>query len=95
MTSDLAADFNRDGFLLAQDVLTQEETDFYLQSFLSYEERLGGKVTGGYRFKTHLLLPWMYQLVTNPKILDIVQKIFGKLLHQCERRLKTGLNLDI
>ena len=80
MTSDLTANFNRDGFLLAQDVLTQEETAFYLQSFLSFEERLGGKVTGDYRFKTHLLLPWMHQLVTHPKILEIVKKLFGKSL---------------
>ena len=79
MTSNPAADFNRDGFLLAQDVLTLEETEFYLQSFLSFEKRLGGKVTGGYRFKTHLLLPWMHQLVTHPKILEIVKKLFGKI----------------
>lgn len=78
MASDLADNFKRDGYLLAQDVLTKEEAEFYLQSFLSFEKRLGGKVTGGYRFKTHLLLPWMYQLVTHPKILDVVKNIFGK-----------------
>ena len=79
MESNLAEDFNRDGYLLGLNVLSKEESEFFLQSFLEYEKRLGGKVTGIYRFKSHLLLPWMYQLVTHPKILDIVKKIFGRL----------------
>ena len=78
MATDLNDEFSRDGYLVGLDVLSKEETQFFLQSFLNYEERLGGKVTGGYRFKSHLLLPWMHQLVTHPKILDIVKKIFGK-----------------
>ena len=78
MATDLNDEFSRDGYLVGLDVLSKEETEFFLQSFLNYEERLGGKVTGGYRFKSHLLLPWMHQLVTHPKILAIVKKIFGK-----------------
>lgn len=69
--------FNRDGFVIGLDVLTADEVAFYLESFLAYEDRLGGKVTGAYRFKSHLLLPWMHQLVTHPNILQIVKQIFG------------------
>ena len=78
MDSDLSKNFNTNGYLIGLDVLTKEETDFYLQSFLEYEKRLGGKVTGIHRFKSHLLLPWMYQLVTHPKILEIVKELFGR-----------------
>ena len=79
MDSDISKSFNTNGYLIGLDVLTKEETDFYLQSFLEYEKRLGGKVTGIYRFKSHLLLPWMYQLVTHPKILGIVKELFGRV----------------
>ena len=50
MGESLDEKFHRDGFLVGMDVLTQEEVDFYLQSFLKYEERLGGNVTGNYRY---------------------------------------------
>ncbi|XP_045212191.1 L-threonyl-[L-threonyl-carrier protein] 4-chlorinase-like [Mercenaria mercenaria] len=77
MESKLSNNFSRDGYLTGLDVLTDEEVAYFLKSFLAYEERLGGKVTGAYRFKSHLLLPWMYKLVTHPKILEIVKQIFG------------------
>lgn len=77
MSANLAEKFQSDGFLIGLDVLTNDEVDFYLKSFQSYEERLGGKVTGSYRFKSHLLLPWMYQLATHPKIVEVVKQILG------------------
>lgn len=49
MSSELAESYDRDGFLTGLDVLTNEESDVLLKSFLAYEERLGGKVTGSYR----------------------------------------------
>lgn len=73
----LCDDYSRDGFLVGLDVLTEEEVQFYLNSFLAYEQRLGGRVTGSYRFKAHLLLPWMSKLIRHPKILEPVKQILG------------------
>lgn len=78
MTStSLADDFHKNGYLVDLDVLSPEETKKYLDAFLAYEQHLGGQVTGSWRFKAHLLLPWMYELVTHPKILNVVKSIFG------------------
>jgi len=41
--------FIRDGYLMGLDILTAEETQYYLKCFQSYEERLGGSVKGSYR----------------------------------------------
>jgi hypothetical protein len=46
--------FNRDGFVIGLDVLTADEVAFYLESFLAYEDRLGGKVTGAYRYESSI-----------------------------------------
>lgn len=51
MADNLSRDFNQDGYVTGLDVLTSEEVAFYLKSFLAYEERLGGKVTGSYRYE--------------------------------------------
>ncbi|WAR09913.1 HTXA-like protein [Mya arenaria] len=77
MDRNIREQFMKDGYLVGLDMLTEEEVEFFYRSFLAYEERMGGHVKGEYRFKTHLLLPWMHQLVTHPKILDIVTQIFG------------------
>ena len=74
----IAASFKKNGYLLAMDVLTAEESKRYLDGFLAYEKRLGGKVTGAWRFKSHLVLQWMYELVTHPSIMNIVSSIFGE-----------------
>ncbi|OWF46509.1 alpha-ketoglutarate-dependent hypophosphite dioxygenase [Mizuhopecten yessoensis] len=73
----LVESFKQNGYILKSDILTKEETECYLKGFLDYENRLGGKVTGTYRFKAHLLLPWLHDLVTHPKVVDLVCQLLG------------------
>ncbi|XP_060068657.1 L-threonyl-[L-threonyl-carrier protein] 4-chlorinase-like [Ylistrum balloti] len=73
----LAESYKQNGYILKSDILSKDETEVYLKGFLDYESRLGGKVTGAYRFKAHLLLPWLYDLVTHPKVVNLVCQLLG------------------
>ncbi|KAL4240021.1 hypothetical protein ACF0H5_000816 [Mactra antiquata] len=77
MNTNINEDFKQEGYITGLDILTSDEVDFYLRSFLEYEKRLGGQITGSYRFKSHLLLPWMNQLVKHPNIINAVKQIIG------------------
>lgn len=45
--------------------------------FLEYERAVGGRVAGDWRFKAHLLLPWLWDLVHHPRILATVEAALG------------------
>lgn len=45
--------------------------------FCEYERSLGGKVEGDFRFKAHLLLPWLWDLAHHPRILATVEAALG------------------
>ena len=40
-------------------------------------EQLGGPLPTRYRYKLHLLLPWLYDLVRNGRVLDAVESVLG------------------
>jgi non-heme Fe2+,alpha-ketoglutarate-dependent halogenase len=60
------------GFGFAVDILKREDANACLSMFERYEERLGGKpLSGDDRFKLHLLLPWVWALVHNERIVQL------------------------
>lgn len=69
--------YARDGFAGPVDVLSPEEAAAALEAYESYEHGLGGTVTGDWRFKTHLLLPWVWELARRPRLLVAVSDALG------------------
>lgn len=47
------------------------------QKLEEFETRQGGPLESQYRQKTHLLFPWLFELVGEPAILDAVERIVG------------------
>lgn len=61
------------GFLCPIQLLGPSEVAECVEGLARYEAALGGAVTGAWRFKAHLLLPWMAELVRHPRLVGAVK----------------------
>ena len=76
--------YEKNGYLCPVRVFDAAETQKFLASYMRYSEfnraRLE-KLTPRERYQvfseTHFVLPWMYEMVTHPKILDAVEGVLG------------------
>jgi ectoine hydroxylase-related dioxygenase (phytanoyl-CoA dioxygenase family) len=76
--------FERDGYLCPIRALTDEQVTRYLRGYHEYtarnKERLAAlKANERYLVlsQTHYVLPWAHELVTTPRILDIMEGLLG------------------
>ncbi|MET0506938.1 MAG: phytanoyl-CoA dioxygenase family protein, partial [Burkholderiaceae bacterium] len=70
-------DYRRDGYLFPVDVLDSDETADALRRYDQLRFAHGGRLPTRINQKPHLLYPWMHALVTNPRILDVVEDLLG------------------
>ncbi|MSO22101.1 MAG: phytanoyl-CoA dioxygenase family protein [Acidobacteria bacterium] len=84
LTAQQEEQFKRDGYFSPLQVLDDSETDRYLQCFMQYRERNKERVEAlaakeKYRVfsETHFVLPWVYEIVSHPKVLDAVECLLG------------------
>ncbi len=76
--------FERDGYLSPIRVLDDREVERLLNSYMEYseanKERLG-ELPPNQKYQvlseTHFVLPWVYEIVTNPRVLDAVEGLLG------------------
>ncbi len=68
--------YYRNGFTPSFRVLSVEQAIAYRNKLEAVEAVLG-ELTGGRRFKCHLLYKWVSELIREPRILDAVEKILG------------------
>ena len=69
--------YHRRGYYHPIDVLTPAEAANCRQRLEDYEMRSGEPIGGPYRHKSHLLFPWLNELIRHPSILDPVAAILG------------------
>ena len=69
--------FREQGFLSPIPVMPAEEALEYRRRLERFEAGAGGALRGEYRHKTHLLFPWLADLVRHPRILDAVEDLYG------------------
>lgn len=80
LTLDQIAAYHRDGFSFPHSALREDEAALQMERLEQFEAHLGGRLSdigGASRFKNHLLLTWMNDLVRHPTILDAVEDIIG------------------
>src|SRR5687768_8602738 len=75
-TSEVEA-YNAKGYHLPVDVLSQDEVSAYRHELESYEAKSGGPIKGEMRHKSHLLFPWINDLMRNERVLDAVEDVLG------------------
>jgi ectoine hydroxylase-related dioxygenase (phytanoyl-CoA dioxygenase family) len=69
--------YDRKGYHLPVDVLSQQEVAACRSQLEAYEEKTGGPIKGEMRHKSHLLFPWINELMRHPRMLDAVEDILG------------------
>lgn len=74
--ADVAA-YRQTGYHFPIDVLSAAEVADCRGQLESYEQRTGGPISGGMRHRSHVLFPWINEVIRHPKILDAVEDVFG------------------
>jgi ectoine hydroxylase-related dioxygenase (phytanoyl-CoA dioxygenase family) len=77
LTDAQVAAYRRDGVHFPVDVLTPEEARAALARFEAAEAAHGGRLPPRINQKSHLLYPWIAELVRHPRILDAVEDVLG------------------
>jgi non-heme Fe2+,alpha-ketoglutarate-dependent halogenase len=77
LSAEAVESYRRDGFYFPVEVLSPAETAQYRARLESYERRTGGPISGAYRHKSHLLFPWLNELIRHPRILDAAEDVLG------------------
>jgi len=65
------------GYHLPVSVLSDNEVKACRSELEGYERRSGGPISGEMRHKSHLLFPWINELMRHPKVLDAVEDVLG------------------
>ena len=69
--------YQRDGALHPVRAMPADEAAALRQKLEAAEAAAGGKLEGGLKFKPHLLYPWLYDLVCDPRITGPVSEVLG------------------
>lgn len=77
LTQEQIDQFNRDGYLFPIRVMSEEAAKVLRVKLETFEKKMGGPLSGDLRFKTHLLFPWMCDLIRDDNVLDPVEDLFG------------------
>ena len=70
--------FNNNGFLFPLKIMTSEIAHKYRKKLEIYENSKGHTISGIDRHKSHLLFHWVYEIVKNQKILDVIEDLLGE-----------------
>lgn len=74
--ADCAA-FRRDGLLCPIDVMPESEAAVLRRQVEALEARMHGRLSGLVRAKPHLLVPFLWDIVQDPRIVDPVASLLG------------------
>jgi len=77
LASSQVEQFRRDGYLHPVRVISEDDAGELLARLEAYEAAAGGPLRGDQRQKPHLLFSWMAELVTNERVVDAVEDLFG------------------
>lgn len=77
LTDDDLRRFRADGFLFPVRAVPSDRVEHYSLRYEEYRKRVGGAVTGPWKFKSHLFLTWMDELIRLPSVLDVVEGLIG------------------
>jgi hypothetical protein len=69
--------FHRDGYVFPLRAIPASDAAECRRRLEAFEATTGGPLRGELRHKTHLLFPWLAELVHNAGILDAVEDLYG------------------
>ena len=66
-----------EGLLFPKRVISEGEAANYLSELESYEAESGGPVNGKWRYKSHLVFPWINRLMRQNQVLALAKALLG------------------
>lgn len=69
--------YHRDGYVHPIRIMSADQAGELRARLEAFEKKTGGPLKGDLRHKTHLLFPWLGDLVHHEKILDAVEDLYG------------------
>lgn len=69
--------WQRNGAVWPIDLLTPEEAAGFARRFEALETSLGAEAQSRFRIKAHLPFPWLWDLITLPRLADAVEDLIG------------------
>jgi hypothetical protein len=69
--------YSDEGLLFPKRVISEGEAAGYLAELESYETETGGPVNGKWRYKSHLVFPWINHLMRQSQVLAIAKVLLG------------------
>jgi non-haem Fe2+, alpha-ketoglutarate-dependent halogenase len=69
--------YRANGYLAPLDVLADDEVASLRGALEAAERAEGGPLQGAFRHKSHLLFPWLNELVRHPRLLDAIEDVLG------------------
>ena len=69
--------FWRDGCVFPIRVMSSDEALAIRRKLETFEASTGGPLKGDLRHKSHLLFPWLDEVVHHPKIVDAIEDLYG------------------
>jgi hypothetical protein len=77
LTKEQIDTFWRDGAVFPIRVMSREDALAVRAKLEAFEKSTGGPLKGDLRHKTHLLFPWLNELVHHQKICDAIEDLYG------------------
>ena len=77
LTKEEISRYRKDGLIFPKTIMTPSKASEYLALLENYEVATGGPVKDQFRYKCHLVFPWINELMRNDGILDIVEDLIG------------------
>jgi phytanoyl-CoA dioxygenase PhyH len=78
LTDAQIAQYREQGFLSPVRVMSEAEALALRAKLETIEDAMGGPLRGDLRHKTHLLFPFLAELVRHPQILDAIEDLLGR-----------------
>ena len=77
LSQDNMSAYHHDGVPFPKRVMSAEAASELLAGLEAYERETGGPVNGNYRYRCHLVFPWINELMRHEGILDLVADLIG------------------
>ena len=78
LTEQQVKEYKEQGYLTKLRVLSAAQTQEIRTKLEAFEASQGKPLNGSQRHKTHLLFPWLNDLVRNSAILDVIEDLYGE-----------------
>jgi len=77
LSEDEVATYRARGYHFPVNALSGSEVAEFRGKLEDYEARTGGPIQGEMRHRSHVLFPWINEMIRHPKILDAIEDLLG------------------